>query len=85
MSDTLSPEDAAMLKRLDWALARMPTLRREVFLFVRVERHSHAETADVFGISEAKVLKHVARAMWDLRRRTAPQDFTLWQRLWPLF
>lgn len=47
------------------ALARMPEMRRRVFLFIRVEGLSVAEAALRFGISEATVYKHVSRAMQD--------------------
>lgn len=57
--------DRQRLDILKIALARMPSLRRRVFLFVRVEGLSVAEVARQFGMSEAAVYKHVSRAMQD--------------------
>jgi len=47
------------------ALARMPEMRRRVFLFIRVEGMSVAEVSRRFGMSETAVYKHVSRAMQD--------------------
>lgn len=77
------PTDAEMLKRLDRALACMSWTRRNVFLFTRVEGHSFAEAAEVYGLSEEQVRRHVAKAMWFLRRRANPEEFSFWQRWWP--
>jgi DNA-directed RNA polymerase specialized sigma24 family protein len=65
-------------------LLDMPRTRRDIFLFVRIEGHSHAEAAALYGVSQARVGREISRAMLDLRRATRPQDFTLWRRLWPL-
>jgi len=58
--------------------------RRDLFLLVRIEGCSYAQAAAIIGVSEARARRQVSRAMLDLRRATRPQDFTLWQRLWPL-
>ena len=57
--------DRQRLDILKAALARMPEMRRRVFLFIRVEGMSVAEVSSQFGISEATVYKHVSRAMQD--------------------
>lgn len=65
----LTPErvliDRQRLDILKVALARMPEMRRRVFLFIRVEGMSVAEVAKQFGVSETTVYKHVSRAMQD--------------------
>lgn len=75
------PQFAARCRR---TLLRMPRVRRDLFLFVRIEGHSHADAAVAYGVSQARVRREISRAMLDLRRATRPQDFTLWQRLWRL-
>lgn len=57
--------DRQRLDILKVALARMPEMRRRVFLFIRVEGMSVAEVAKQFGVSETTVYKHVSRAMQD--------------------
>lgn len=47
------------------ALARMPEVRRRVFLFVRIEGLSVTDAARQFAMSEGAVYKHVSRAMHD--------------------
>lgn len=50
------------VRRAKAALATMPPRRRTVFLAVRLEGMPHAAVAARFGISQAAVEKHVARA-----------------------
>lgn len=57
--------DRQRLDILKLALARMPEMRRRVFLFIRVEGMGVAEVARQFGVSETTVYKHVSRAMQD--------------------
>lgn len=83
MSDILSDEDRVLLAKLEKALARLTPRRRNIFLLVRVERQTYEQVARAYGISEEQVRRHVYRAMWYLRRKTAPEDFTFWQRWWP--
>ena len=74
--------DAAFIDRLQQALDKMPARRRNIYLYVRVEDHSYAEAAEVFGTSIGHIRNEVRRAMKALRRATRPQDFRWWQRLW---
>jgi len=76
--------EAQFAARCRRTLLRMSRIRRDLFLFVWIEGHSRAQAAAVYGVSEARVRREISRAMLDLRRATRPQDFTLWQRLWPL-
>lgn len=68
-SSEISPEDVLeseqRLETLKAALANMPTQRRRIFLLIRAEGLSVAETAERFGMSEAAVYKHISRAMQD--------------------
>lgn len=79
----IDPVDPALLERLDRALARMSWTRRNVYLYTRVEGHTFAEAAAVYGISEQQVRRHVAKAMWLLRRHANPGEFSFWQRWRP--
>jgi RNA polymerase sigma factor (sigma-70 family) len=47
-------------------LLRLPRLRREVFVLVRVYGHSHAELCAQLGLSRDAVEKHIVRATLDL-------------------
>lgn len=53
------------LALLESVIARMPPLRRRVFLLVRAEGMKSAEVARLCGIAERTVYQHVFRAMKD--------------------
>lgn len=76
--------DAQFAARCRQTLLRMAAVRRDLFLFVRIKGHCHADAAALYGVSEDGVTREVGRAMLDLRRAARPQDFTFLQRLWPL-
>ncbi|MCE7888806.1 MAG: RNA polymerase sigma factor [Sorangiineae bacterium PRO1] len=52
---------------IDAAIAAMPPRRREVFLLVREQGYSYAETAEVLGVSIGTVNTHMRLATEDLR------------------
>jgi RNA polymerase sigma factor (sigma-70 family) len=72
----LQPEDAPCTERAAAArqalaqvaarLMRLPRLRREVFVLVRVYGHTHAEVCTQLGLSREAVEKHIVRATLDL-------------------
>jgi RNA polymerase sigma-70 factor (ECF subfamily) len=53
---------------LDQAVMRLPPRNREVFILVRAQHLSHAEAAEVLGISVNAVAVHMRRALDVLRR-----------------
>ncbi|WP_336332047.1 RNA polymerase sigma factor [Pseudomonas putida] len=70
--DGLSPsvEDILIareqLQQLIALVERMPRLRREVFVRVRLHGHSHREVCEALGLSAKAVELHIARAVFDL-------------------
>lgn len=50
---------------------RMPPLRREVFVRVRVHEQTHREVAAALGLTAAAIEKHIARAVFDLSELAA--------------
>lgn len=68
LSET-SPERVLLAKErfaiFEEALRAMPTMRRRIFLLVRVEGNSPREVALQFGMKEAAVHQHVSRALRD--------------------
>ncbi|MNP76767.1 RNA polymerase sigma factor [compost metagenome] len=47
-------------------IERMPRLRREVFVRVRLHGQSHREVCEALGLSAKSVELHIARAVFDL-------------------
>ena len=78
-------ERVLYLHRLNDTLARMPEPRRNMFLLSRVERWTYGEIAAAYRISTNRVRREICRAMFQLRRRTRPQDFSLWERIKPVW
>lgn len=75
MSENLT--DAEIVERLEAGLQRMPKLRREIFLAIRLDDLSYAEIAERNGLSVEQVERHFALSMLALRdaldgRRSAP-------------
>ncbi len=62
------PELSARLT-LQWALDRMPEELRVVYVLKEVEGHSHAEVAELLGISEGASTVRLHRARRFLRER----------------
>ena len=53
-------------KHLIERIERMPRLRREVFVRVRLEGCSHRQVCEELGLSAKSVELHIARAVFDL-------------------
>lgn len=77
-----SPEEQAAheqrLARLREAIAQLPPKCQRVYLLKRVHGMSHAQVADVCGISVKTVEKHLAKALAKLRQKvgnTATKTF----------
>jgi RNA polymerase sigma-70 factor (ECF subfamily) len=64
VSDELTQSE--IIERLEVALRRMPKLRREIFLALRLDDMSYQEIAERTGLSVKQVERHVARSMLTL-------------------
>ena len=65
MSDNLT--DAEIVERLEAGLERMPKVRRQIFLAIRLDDLSCAEIAERTGLSVEQVERHFAQGMLALR------------------
>jgi len=65
-------ESRDAIARVDAALLALPTKTREIFLLHRKGGHSYAEIAAARGLSVKAVEKHIAKALFELRRRLRP-------------
>jgi RNA polymerase sigma factor (sigma-70 family) len=61
MSENLTEAEA--IERLEAGLQRMPKLRREIFLAIRLDDLSYAEIAERTGLNVKQVERHFARSM----------------------
>ena len=59
--------DPEIIERLEAGLQRMPKLRREIFLAVRVDELSYTEIAERTGLTVKQVERHFAQSMLALR------------------
>ncbi|MEM6574947.1 MAG: RNA polymerase sigma factor [Pseudomonadota bacterium] len=66
--ETAAGEDAALLRTLATALARLPERQRDVIIFRELEGLSNDETARALGISGGSVKTHRSRALKQLRK-----------------
>ena len=74
--------DAEIIARLDRALRRMPRIRREIFLAVRLDDMSYPEIAERTGLSVRQVEQQFAKGFMQLDaalRGRAPMS--RWRRL----
>jgi RNA polymerase sigma factor (sigma-70 family) len=58
--------EAEIIERLEAGLQRMPKLRREIFLAIRLDDMSYAEIAERTGLSVKQVERHFARSLYTL-------------------
>lgn len=56
------------LRRVDAAIAAMPSRRRDIFLLHRVDALDYAQIASHMGVSVKSVEKHITLALRELRR-----------------
>lgn len=61
MSENLT--EAEIIERLEAGLQRMPKLRREIFLAIRLDDMAYAEIAERTGLSAKQVERHFARSL----------------------
>ena len=61
MRDDLT--EAEIIARLEISLSRMPRMRREIFLAIRLDDLPYAEIAERTGLSVKQVERHFARSM----------------------
>jgi len=66
MSENLT--EAEVIERLEAGLQRMPKLRREIFLAIRLDDLSYAEIAERTGLSVKQVERHFAESLFTLHQ-----------------
>lgn len=66
MSEHLT--EAEVIERLEAGLKRMPKLRREIFLAIRLDDLSYAEIAERTGLSVKQVERHFAESLFTLHQ-----------------
>jgi DNA-directed RNA polymerase specialized sigma24 family protein len=79
----IEPSEVEYIDHPNRALRRMPAGRRNILLYLRIEYHDYVEAALAYGVSEERARKEVRRAIMTFRRATRPEEFTVWERLWP--
>jgi RNA polymerase sigma-70 factor (ECF subfamily) len=71
--DSPSPEhivaDRMELDRLTRIIEELPERTQKVFVAVRIDGRTYTETAQMLGISDSSVQKHLARAVHHVMRR----------------
>lgn len=76
MSENLT--EAEIIERLEAGLHRMPKLRREIFLAIRLDDASYAEIAERTGLSVEDVERHFAQSMLALRDALDGRPSSAW-------
>ncbi|MCW6536763.1 sigma factor-like helix-turn-helix DNA-binding protein [Sphingomonas lycopersici] len=76
MSENLGDEE--IIERLEAGLQRLPKLRREIFLAIRLDDLSYAEIAERTGLSVEQVERHFAQSMLALRDALAGRPPVSW-------
>ena len=76
MSENLT--EAEVIERLQGAFQRMPKLRREIFLAIRLDHLSYAEIAERTGLTVEQVERHFALSMLALRDALDERPPVLW-------
>ncbi len=80
MSENLP--DPEVIERLEAGLQRMPKLRREILLAIRLDDVSYAEIAERTGLSVEQVERHFAQSMLALRDALDGRpSVSWWQRI----
>ncbi len=80
MSENLT--EAEIIERLEAGLQRMPELRREIFLAIRLDDLSYAEIAERTGLSVKQVEREFARSMVTLLEAfDGRQPMPWWKRI----
>lgn len=64
MSEDLT--EAEIVDRLEAGLRRMPKIRREIFLAIRLDELSYEDISERTGLSAQQVERHFARSMMTL-------------------
>jgi RNA polymerase sigma-70 factor (ECF subfamily) len=76
--DTITPEASAYSQQrlivLQQAIDELPPRCRQVFLLHKFEHRSHADIAEMLGVSVNMVEKHVIRALAHCRKQLAALD-----------
>jgi RNA polymerase sigma-70 factor (ECF subfamily) len=77
--------DAEIIARLEIGLSRMPRMRREIFLAIRLDDMGYPEIAERTGLSVSHVERQFAEALLQLHRAlNDPAPVARWKRLFRL-
>ena len=66
-----------MTEALSIAIERLPTKRKEIFLFCKFQGKSYEEAAEVYGVSVGTIKDHMAKAMRFLKSELGEKLFGL--------
>lgn len=77
MTDDPDPET---IKRMERAVRKLPRLRREIFLAVRLDDMSYVEIAERTGLTVREVEREIARALVSISRSMDRQPRRWWRR-----
>lgn len=81
MSENLA--EAEIIEKLEAVLQRMPKLRREIFLAIRLDDMSYAEIAERTGLSAKQVERQFARSLVaHLEAFEGRPPLPWWKRVW---
>ncbi|TGX53186.1 RNA polymerase subunit sigma [Sphingomonas gei] len=77
--------DAEIIARLEIGLRRMPKMRREIFLAIRLDDMGYPEISERTGLSVSQVERQFAQALLQLHRvLNDPAPVSGWKRLFRL-
>lgn len=77
MTDQVDPE---LIRRLEAAVADLPSKQREIFLAHRLGAMSYEEIARCTGISLRLVERHMAKAIYKLAKQMDGHALSWWER-----
>lgn len=73
----VDPEELARLER---AVRSLPRTTREVFLANRIDDSSYDEIAAAIGLNRQQIIRHMAKALYQLARSMEGAERPAWQR-----
>lgn len=77
-----NPSDTVLKERVAKALKRLPPKRRNIVLLNRVNRMTHDQIAEAYGISVRRVRRHVTIPMHVLALEVFENEPQSWWQRW---